>query len=107
MGLPLCHCTHQPSALTSAQRADSFHFSGPGRGAGIRPGEDGGGAKPGKGQAQAQEKEEATVRMLAEDHSVSAGKEGLQGLGCLRIPEWLGPGVSEEQASFGNSKLSC
>lgn len=73
--------------------------------AGIRPGEDGGGAKPGKGQAQ--EKEEAAVRMLAEDHSVSVGKEGLQGLGYLRIPEWLGPGVSEEQASFGNSKLSC
>ena len=42
------------------------------------------------------------VRVLAEDHNISVGKEGLQGLGYLRIPGWVGPGpgASGKQTSF-------
>lgn len=48
------------------------------------------------------------MRVLAKDHSVSVGKEGLQGLGYLRPSRWvgLGTGVSGKQASLWNSEFS-
>lgn len=48
------------------------------------------------------------MRVLAKDHKVLVGKEGLQGLEYLRPSRWVGPGagIPRKQASLWNSELS-